>query len=317
MYVGHSLLAFALAAGGADALDRRPRTALAAGALAAGFAVVPDTDLAHTVFAVAASVVRTGSLDVFPTTQYVWTESWVVHRALTHSLLVGGAAVVGVVGVAAARRRGREWALVPVCVYAVLLWVAVSGLGALGGATITLYAVAAGVLAWVGAGRGHSPGLVGAAAAVGLLTHPFGDVFMGTPPTFLYPLTGAAPISKITVLADPTLNLLALFGLEVALGWWALATAVRVRGDDLGAYLRPRAALGAGYAGAVFVVPPPTLELAYGWAGGLLAAGLLVGGATLPTRERGLDREAVLVAVTTGLAAVSLGTVAYVLAYLY
>jgi hypothetical protein len=48
----------------------------------------------------------------------------------------------------------------------------------------------------------------------GSLTHPFGDMFTGTPPTFLYPYTNIIELSRWT-LPNPTLQLTLLFILEI------------------------------------------------------------------------------------------------------
>lgn len=105
MYVGHALIAFVVGLGLAHATGRTGERALAVGLVAAAFGLLPDVDLAYTLYA----VVELGSLDVFPTTEHVWTESWLVHRTLTHSLVVG-AAVVAFAGAVAVLWRGHRGA---------------------------------------------------------------------------------------------------------------------------------------------------------------------------------------------------------------
>lgn len=322
MYVGHSLLAFALGALLARRVGVSRSRVLTIGALAAGFALLPDVDTANTVVA----VVQAGPSNLFPTPRYVWTaEAWRVHRALTHSIVVGAVATAGVSALGFAHQRrddpGRRTILLGIGamafggILAAGLWT--DGLAGL--AIAGLYVAGAAAMAWVATRRRVPPRWIGVAAAVGLLTHPFGDVFMGRPPAFLYPLTTTPPISKVAVAADPTVNLVVLFLLEVGLAWAALWTVSSARGWRIRDAVEPRAVLALGFAGSALVIRPPTLEVAYHFAAGALSTGLVVG--VLPGVLRGrmvpgdgrLDPRA---GVATGLAAVTLALLAYLVAYL-
>ncbi|MFB6136651.1 MAG: metal-dependent hydrolase [Halobacteriaceae archaeon] len=322
MYVGHELLGFALVAVAAHAAGWSRERTLAAGLLGFAFGFLPDVDLAYTGFAVARAMVRTGSVDVFPTTEYVWTRSWVVHRDATHSLVVGALGVALVTAFAVGYRRWRAGRRDP----STALAGAVAALGALAlvglaapassglvFATLGLYAALGVAFAAAGVRRGLPAAGVAGAAAAGLFTHPFGDVFMGRPPAFGYPLTRSPPVETVRLFADPTLNFLALFGIEVALAWACVLAVALVDGSSVREWVRPRAALGAAYGAAVLVVPPPTLDLAYQFSGGALAAGLAVGGVPALRRR---SRSALWRGAVTALAALSTGLVGYLLAYL-
>lgn len=328
MYVGHSLLAFTLGALMTRAIGADRSRALLVGGAAAGFALVPDVDSAYTIFA----VIKAGPTNVFPTTKYVWTaEAWIVHRSLTHSLLIGTAATVAVwlYGAVRTRRRwtatrptrGTPAAVVLVGILGILIGIGFATDGSLGIATTALYLVVALVIAELAIRRGATPIQTGSAAAVGLLTHPFGDVFMGRPPAFLYPLWTAPPIEKVTVATDPTVNLVALFGIELFLAWSALWVATQLTGRSLTVHLETRAALALVFAGAAFVIRPPTLDVAYHFALGTLATGVVLGvapdivGSSIETRSNA-GWESYLTGVTTGLAAVSLAVVSYLVVYL-
>lgn len=322
MYVGHSLLAFALGALLARRAGVGRSPALTIGALAGGFALLPDVDTAHTVLAVLAA----GPDQVFPTPRHVWTaEAWRVHRSLTHSLPIGAVASVGAwaLGSALDGRGDLRRSLVPVVAGAAAFWgILAVGLrtdGQAGLATAGLYVVGAMGFALVAHTRGVAPRWLGVAAAVGLLSHPFGDLFMGRPPAFLYPLVRTPLIPKVAVAADPTVNLVALFLLEVALAWAALWTLASARGWRLRAAVDPRAVLALGFAGAALFIRPPTLQVAYHFAVGALSTGVVLGvlpgvlrGRVLPD-GRGSDRRA---GVVTGLAAVTLALLSYLVAYL-
>lgn len=321
MYVGHSLLAFALGASFARRAGVRRSLVLPVGMLAAGFALVPDVDAAYTAFV----VVQAPPEQLFPTPEYVWTdEAWRVHRALTHSLIVGAVASVGVGFLELA--RVRRWDLfgyvvgtIAIGSFAGILAAGYSSDGATGLLTAGLYV--AGALALVTWARRWSvpPRWLGGAAAIGLLTHPFGDLFMGRPPAFLYPVVSTSPIARISVAPDPTVNLIVLFGLELALAWAVVWTVSVERDWQIREATGAPGLLGVGFAAAAFVITPPTLQVAYHFALGTLATGFILGVVPGVARVRGsADRRSIdyRTGIVTGLAAVSLAAVAYLLAFL-
>lgn len=319
MYVGHALLAFTLGALAADGLGiRRPR-ALLVGAFAGGFAVVPDVDTAYTVFV----VLEAGPTQVFPTPEYVWTtESWLVHRALTHSLLVGTATacMIGLAGTGFSS-PGRNWSRGLPSLLAGGVAAALLGLGFAtdawpGAAMMALYLGGALGLAAIAVRRDLPPRLIAGAAAIGLLSHPFGDVFMGRPPVFLYPLRTAPPVEALAIAADPTVNLVGLFLLELALAWSALVMVARLDGRPLLRQVEPRAFLALGFAATALVLRPPTLDVAYHFAIGVLSTGLVLGFGPGLVRGTGADRSTTFAGFVTALAAVTLAVLAYLAAYL-
>lgn len=329
MYVGHGLLGIALGGTLARAIGLDRSRALAVALLTGAFAVVPDVDMARTAYAVATA----GPGAVFPTTEHVWTKSWVVHRSLTHSLVSAALAVAMAVGVAtlvrdqSGRSRPVQLGIAGLTVGALLAlgWIARASDALLGVGIMVLYSGAVLLVAGYAARRSVTPRHVGLAALVGLGSHPFGDVWMGTPPSFLYPVVTTPPIDTVVFAADPTINLLLLFGIEIALGWAALAVITDLAGHTLWPHLDPQAALGVGFAGAMPFIPPPTLEVAYQFALGTIATGLVLGvapaawpdrlslrdgGPSVPPRDR---RLAVLV---TALAGATASLVGYLVAYL-
>lgn len=317
MYVGHSLLAFTLAGLVAWGYGAQKRTVLLVGAAAAGFAIVPDVDSAYTLWA----VLRAGPSNVFPTTEFVWTtEGWFVHRSLTHSLLVGAVtavlSLIAATGIRRPRNRGRVLATgLGVGIAASLVAVGFLSDGVLGMATMGLYLGAA-LLVTALAVRVDLPArVIGGTAALGLLTHPFGDVFMGRPPAFLYPVLTGPSVEKVAVASDPTVNLIGLFAIEILLGWSVLWLIVRVTDDTLRDHIAWRASVGIGFAAAVLFIRPPTLAVAYHFTLGTLATGAVLGVA--PTlMERAPNRTGALTPIATGLATVTLAVGGYLLAYL-
>ena len=105
MFVGHGLLAFALVAAVAARLDQPRRRTVAFGLVAGSFATVPDIDIAYALVGVlgaeAASPLRLA--------ETFWATGNVVHRGVTHSLVVAPIAAA-LAGLLSARRdaRGRR-----------------------------------------------------------------------------------------------------------------------------------------------------------------------------------------------------------------
>jgi membrane-bound metal-dependent hydrolase YbcI (DUF457 family) len=348
MFVGHSLFAFAVVAlvasrGFAD--DDR-RRALSLGAIAGAFAAVPDADMAYALsgvldVAVAASgTAAVGSEGVFAVTGAFWAASTVVHRSMTHSLVVAPVAAVGFGLLAARGSRASATVGTGLGVLAALAAVAAVVHGALGLFVFAAFVAAGGVVAVVVRRRTALGARETVALAfVGLATHPFGDVFTGEPPTLLWPLDASLLDARVTLSADPTLHLLGAFAVELAVV--ALALAVYAALTDRS--LRPSryAAGGVAYGAAVLVVPAPTLEVSYPFVFTILAVGALAAtpgvAATAPralARLRdelapvtprplspdggvatGVDPEPALRALATGVATVALALLAYTVGY--
>lgn len=322
MYLGHALLAFVLGALAARLVGVDERRSVLYGAAAAGFGLVPDVDLAYAV--VAARLV--GPEGLFPTADG-WVHTWVVHQSLTHSLLTGAVAAVFAGHVAAlvivrpspGRRLPPPTAMaaVPglVGLAGGLAWVAWVAAGPLGAATMLLYAAAVSAVAWLAVRRGATALGIAGAAAVGLLSHPFGDVFTSQPPALLYPLVEATTVPTLTLSDEPTVNIVGLFLLEVGLAWLALGTAVRPTQLRWWRLVRPPAVLGLAFVATAPVIEPPTIESASPFALGVLATGALVGLVTLAV-DRARPRAAHLAtALATALAAATLAAIGYLAAY--
>jgi hypothetical protein len=140
---------------------------------------------------------------------------------------------------------------------------------------------------------------VAATAAVGLLSHPFGDLMTGEPPALLFPFDVSLFESYVALHPDPTVHLLAAFAIELTIVWLAFLTYLRLGDRDPWAVIDRRAIAGIGYGGAAVVIPAPTLSAADPFVFSVLAVGA-IGVAPLPARYR----TAVPRAIGTGLAAV-------------
>ncbi|SEW29416.1 metal-dependent hydrolase [Halobacterium jilantaiense] len=301
MFVGHATAAFgavallALFAG----VSRRRAAALA---VTAGlFAAVPDVDMAYALV---------GLVGVDPTqplsaANSFWGASTVVHRGVTHSLAV---ALPAAAAFALAPTRRRTAAGVLAALVAVVFAVS----GPVAAAVAALFAA----FGWMFARFGHAVGVRGrsllAVAAVGLASHPFGDLLTGEPPALLYPLDVVVFGDTVVLSADPTLHLLGAFGVELAAIWLGVLGALAIADLQVREFVDYRAAAGAAYALAVVAVPAPTLDTSYQFVFSVLAVGT-VGVTPKPTAPRtlpGLPSAAI-----TGLAAVTVAGVAYAVAY--
>lgn len=314
MFVGHGLVAFAIVAGLATWSGTERDRAVAIGILAGAFATIPDLDIVHPLLALA---IEPGPLVEAPSR--FWTLSTEIHRAATHSVLVGALTALGVTAVAVrpadhsnATVR-RPWQCVALGGTALLsglvavVWLLDSPLA---GAIVALM-VAAGIgLAVVARRQGISIHAIGVAAVIGLVSHPFGDLFTGNPPPLLYPVDWDLLTAQVSLHPDPTLHLLAAFMVELATIWLALAVLARLFGVRLREQGGLQSLAGVGYAGAVLVLPAPALDAATPFLVSVLAVGL-VGTPLRSTEDRWVWR-----AVTTGLAAVTIAAVAYGAAYL-
>lgn len=304
MFVGHGMLAFALVAGAAALRGADRDRALALGAVAGVFATVPDVDILYAL----AGVLQVGVVGLWSTVDAFWATGNVVHRAVTHSLVLGAPASVGFA--LATIRRGRPFALA--ILSGLVAWVLLVG-GVLA-ALVATASFTAGIAVALYAGRrlDFGPRPILAAAATGLLSHPFGDLFTGEPPALLYPLDETLVDATVVLHPDPTLHLLAAFGVELATIWLAAAVYVRLRGGRLFPNVDSRATVGTGYAAAVIVLPAPTLDVSYHFVFSVLAVG---GVGLLAGRRPWAVQDDRLRAGLTGLTAVTLAAVTYGLAY--
>ncbi|MDL5362557.1 metal-dependent hydrolase [Halalkalicoccus sp. NIPERK01] len=326
MFVGHAMLAFALVAGGARLAGRSRERSLSLGVLAGAFATVPDVDM---LYALSGLVGETGGVEGF------WSASTLVHRAATHSLLVGAASAVGFALYArgASGERGdrfEPWTPSGLAVLLALVGVAGITSGPLGLAVMAAFALAGLAVTTAAVRCDLGPAAVGSAALVGLLSHPFGDLLTGEPPLFLYPLDVRPVAERVLLSADPTVHLLGAFGLELATIWLAAAVYCRLTGRSILAHVHWRAALGTAYAGAVLALPAPTVDSAYRFVFSVLAVGV-VGPAPLARRVsrpfRAADRgwpvldwwsarpEGMLTPLLTGLAAITLAGLSFAVGY--
>jgi membrane-bound metal-dependent hydrolase YbcI (DUF457 family) len=311
VFVGHATLAFALAAVLARRAGLGRDRALAVGVLAGAFAVTPDLDV---VYAPIGLFVGQGAGAGAGWVEGFWTASAATHRGATHSLVVGAA----LAGAASGWTLGGRPRIAAAAVVVASAALTVALAGALAGTVVLLAGVGCLGLAGVAARRGVDARVTAGAALVGLLTHPFGDLFTGRVPPLLFPLS--VPLPDLVVLSsDPTVHLLGAMGVELAALWAGVVVAARLSASRVRDLVSPGAALGVLTVPLVLAlaVPPPTLAVSYRFVFLAVGVGAVAGLATLVARrDPGGARTGGASAAVTGLAAVTLGTAAYLAAYL-
>lgn len=302
MFVGHGAIAFAIVAFAALSMGVHRRKAMALAVLAGLFATVPDVDMVYAITGLA-TLPTGGALGV---AESFWSASSVVHRSMTHSLVISIPATAAFTLAGRSHLESLGAGIVGAAIVAIA-WIVSGPITALVAGAFVLAGGAVGIgAAWYGIGR--IP--VAIMALVGLGTHPFGDVLTGQPPALFYPLPVTVFDGRIALSADPTLHLLGAFAFELTAIWLGVYAFARLRETTLQSTLRPRAALGAAYATAILVVPPPTLDGSYAFVFSVLAVGMV---GAVPVRRR---LPEALTAVTTGLAGVTVAGLAYLVAYL-
>ncbi|WP_262177912.1 metal-dependent hydrolase [Haloarcula laminariae] len=301
MFIGHALLAFALATVAAERVGVSRERALRYGLFAGLFAAVPDVDVVYAPVGLLLESVATVGPDVF------WETANVIHRGPTHSLLLGTVLALAVYCWAVGTRPSRVLSLSLAAVLVAAAWLFS---GPIGGVVVSVFALAGFGVGALATRNAVGPRPLLAVALLGLLSHPFGDLLTGSPPPFLYPFEAMLVAERIALHPDPTGQLLAAFAVELGTVWLAIWAYTRHSDRRLLDLVSPRASLGAGYAAAALLLPAPTMEQSAHFVFSVLAISVV--GAPVRPLSRDVDRLRMAV---TGLTAVSVAAVAYALAY--
>lgn len=345
MFVGHEFLAFAIAGWVTLRLGGDDRAARHAGFVAAVAALLPDLDIGYAVATYAVAVAGGTPLGWEP----FWGVANATHRIVTHTLPTGGVATLAFGAVVAVVRRQRRAGARSRSRSERATTVALGGLATVAAAMLlsgfraavspAAAVVAAGFLAcvaatgWLLATRTglSTPGMT-AAAGIGFLSHPFGDVFLAAPPPLFSPFGPPVWTGRVALSADPTLDLLGVLFAELATVWAGLAVFSRVAGDRIGQGGRVRdaidrrAGVGLAYAPAALILPRPTVVDAHILGATIVPLAAIVGvwagfaslrrdGGTEHTRADIFGFTSVYFGVVNGVTALSLAAVAYTVVY--
>lgn len=314
MFVGHAFLALALGILLGRLAGLRDAQVLMLGLVAAGSSILPDLDLLVSIGSIAGILGDSliGSWEGY------WGASNTLHRDVTHTLVGGsGIAIVltgAVIGVRSffeqrvARLLGAAGiGVLGLSLPLLVLGPAVTATGWLGFSAVVVGSVLLGGLVATKTDLRTRP--IFGAALLGLSLHPFTDIFLGTPPSMFFPLEPGVLAESVVFAADPTLNLLGIALAELVAVWVGVIAVSRVRGRALQALVNRWALIGLAYPLVMIPVPQPTMADAH-WLGFTLVPFAIVGLAPLIGGERS-NPDWILESVTTGLATLTIGALAY------
>lgn len=258
MIIGHFFLAFALTAIIGKYLKLEDERTLKLGLLAAVLALTPDIDI---VFALK-EIFALGS-GFYEFTDSFWTASEATHRGLTHSLIILGATSSGLITY---QRTGNK-------LFASLLLTgftaAAATQGILPAATIAIF-IALCLALTERIGKEFSLKEYSLGLFTGLIIHPFGDVFTGTPPEFFYPLGLTLIESRIVLHSDPVINLLSILLIELSTAVLAIKKYSDIKELKIGDELSYIPLLGILFVFPGLFIREPTMSTSYQMVGGLV-----------------------------------------------
>lgn len=266
MIAGHFLLAFTLVAAAATALGYQKEKALYLALFAGGFAVIPDVDM---IYGVKGLVIALDSgLNGFPGT--FWDVSNRVHRGLSHSLVTGLVATLGFTAYFIRSKKSVAVSVIGLLVVSAFIFEEL-----VGAVVMLVFSLIGLKLAESAQGHINNREFL-SVAGLGLLSHPFGDFFTGTPPELFFPLTDTVRESKIVLNQDPVLNLLSIFGIELFLGLTAVIFALHLREVSIKENISPLISAGGLYGFVFYLIPVPTLAASYSFVFSILGFGIVV-----------------------------------------
>lgn len=333
VFIGHALLAFAIAAVCANRFGWSSERSLAFGVLAGAFGALPDVDIVYAI-----ATVDAGQLLIGADPTVFWAASEGVHRAMTHSIVIAAIAAPAfalLVSRAAdsSTRSIYRSRLLGAATLGSLVVVATVVSGPVGALVMSAFVLAGAAIVMAARRRTDlSPRSIALAAFVGFASHPWGDLVTGEPPWLLYPFDAVFFGSRVMLHADPTLHLLAAFSIELVIIWAAILAFAHVSGWSLWTHSDPSASIGATYSLAAIVLVPPTLEVSYHFVFSILFIGVVCGAVSWLRSKRRWPRDRslrstrvafsirptapALTAVVTALAGTTIALVGYGAGYL-
>ncbi|WP_414836310.1 metal-dependent hydrolase [Candidatus Nanohalococcus occultus] len=304
MIVGHFFLAFTLAALVALKAGLDAQKTLTIALTAAAFSIVPDIDIVYAFTAVSTFIDGTS---VFVET--FWKSSSQIHRGITHSLITG---IIGAVASTLCFRTKNFYLEVLAVLTGFVVGMALEGV--VTAVVLVLYVFSALFLARFTSDRLTVKWFF-IAAFIGLVGHPFGDLFTGTPPRFLYPLSLNFLTGRIVLVGQPVLNLLAVFFIELSTVIAAVFCFGYLKKFSFRDQLNGKILFSCFFGLTAFLIQAPTHESSYQFVYSLVGFSLLGSGtATSLSGRTGVERN-YFFAVNL-VSAAALASVSYLAAYL-
>lgn len=232
MIIGHGPLAFALVALVllvTTSFSKRKILYLAA--IAGIASILPDVDVLFPLI----SLLSVDTLSITVLTEQFWAVSGERHRLATHSLIVFGTATLIAYAQMYIKPTYQKYSIALSSILIFILPLALPVQLLFGTTLVTVYTLTKYKPKTT---KIHEPAL---AFAFGAFLHPFGDMFTGTPPAFLYPFTDILQLSRWTI-ADPTLHFILIFTLEIGSLIAALSLIAHLTDFDILTYtdVRPK-----------------------------------------------------------------------------
>lgn len=263
MFVGHFFLAFVLAAGFFQWKGESKTDSLMLGLFAGFFAVLPDLDIIYAFKTFIQFALAPEFMEAF------WENSQVIHRGISHSLVTGFiAATLFSLGYEKNSLIGNIFSSIFLGVFAFIVS------GWIGAFVMALYGIVGGFLSSKAEEYISRKKLYGV-SLLGLLTHPFGDLFTGSPPQLLYPLKLELIPSRLAIFAEPTLNLVTLVIIELVLVASGLYL-INLLKDIKFQIKNPSITTAITYALTALVISPPSIQNPYIYLVTLFSFSLLI-----------------------------------------
>jgi len=301
MFAGHFFIAFLIVSLFAYWKGIDKEQCLVLGVFAGGFAVLPDLDIVYALKGLSSIFLPVSVLDSF------WSASKVIHRGISHSLVTGFiAASLFALGYEKNSYIGNIFSIIFLGVFAFFLD------GWIGAGVLVLYGAVGGVLSTY-AENYLSRKRLFAVALTGLMSHPFGDLFTGTPPDFLYPLNIEIISSRLVLFSDPVINIVSLLIFEVALILSGITFIAYLKDFDVTKFFNLAPLVGVLYGSVFWLIPLPSLSEAYKFVFSILLYSLTVPIIDYIIFER---ENRYLQIVLTGLLTVLVSAFAYLIVYL-
>lgn len=305
MIIGHFLLAFTIVAAVATVLGYSKDKAFYLAIFAGFFAVIPDVDMLYG--AKGLVVALESGLNGFPGT--FWNVSNRVHRGLSHSIVTGLVAALGFTAYLVRSKKSTAVTATGLLVTSAFIFEDI-----IGAAVMLAFSLIGLKLVETAQDYINSREFF-AVAATGLVSHPFGDVFTGTPPELLFPLVDNTGLSKVVLSQDPVLNLLSIFGLEIFLGLTSLILALHLKDVPIKKSISPLVAAGGLYGFAFYLIPAPTLAASYSFVFSILGFSAVIIAVDVQSSFR-KDTGSILILGLNYVLTVVVALITYVLVYL-
>lgn len=259
MIVGHFFLAFSAVSLIAYYVGRQSEEALILGLAAGLFALIPDIDILY-----AFTEIAELASGFYGFTDSFWDASQQTHRGFTHSLLTGLLAVSMFSIHYLTKRKYLAGIFLSI----------MTGLsyfleGSVNAAVVFVFMLAGFIITERFKQEISFKDFV-TVSAFGIMSHPFGDIFTGTPPDFLYPLSLTFIEERIILFPEPSLNFLAVFGLELLFIWLGILSYVVIHEKNLREELSLVSATGFLFGVTSFLITSPSLSSSYGFVSSII-----------------------------------------------